>query len=199
MSIHKLIKQKMTEQLPKQLNQEEQSDPTQEQGVDIMPDDIEVRFDAKSGTILLGLGGKEKVNPALIDDLESQGFSPKEELHMTVIGFKQGKEIKQLLKQNPDLLEQIQKLIAETEWGIAPSGERYAMSKQYDNEEQPRESIIEMVTCEGGRDFIAKLNALTGLNLEEQPPHVTLATKGSPSGIGVNTAQDIIELGRKIS
>ncbi len=152
------------------------------------------RFDAKTGTILLDIRDETLIDSDEAAQLAAEGFQPKVELHQTVIGFKQGRQIKKAIKARPELADQIAELAETTEWGAQPTGERYRLRKQYEGEDEPRESIIEMVETPGAGGFIAQLNELTGLALEEQPPHVTLYTKGNPQGIGVNTAQDIIDL-----
>lgn len=158
----------------------------------------EVRFDSSRGTLLLGLGGKEQLDPQFLETAENTGFTPKDELHLTVIGFKQGKQLKKLIKKYPEIADKIAGLASEIEWDIQPTGERYRLTRRYEGEDVPRESIIEMVDCPGGEKFINQLNILTGLELEELPPHVTLATQGNPQGIGINTIQDIIDLGQRI-
>lgn len=160
---------------------------------------IEVRFDGKTGTLLLGLGGAERLDQQSQTDTKEQGFTIKDQLHLTVIGFKQGSQLKKAIKENPLLEDQITALALNIEWGVEPTGERYMLTKQYENEEAPRQSIIEMVSCPGGEAFVEQLNTLTGLQLEEQPPHVTLATKGNPQGIGINTAADILAAGQRIA
>lgn len=160
---------------------------------------LDVRFDAKTGTLLLGIGDKEMIDPGLLEATEPEGFKPKDELHLTIIGFKQGKLLKAAMKANPELATKIEELATAAEWGIKPTGERYKLSKLYEGEEAPRESIIEMLQCPGAENFFASINELTGLELQEQPPHVTLLTKGNPQGIGITTAQEIIELGERVS
>ncbi len=189
----------MTEKLTKQFGSPtSETEAPLEQG-EKEHESVEVRFDAKTGTLLLGLGGKERLDPQFLEDAESNGFCAKDELHMTVIGFKQGKQLMKAIKQYPELADKIATLAGETEWGIQPTGERYNLTKQYEGEDTPRQSIIEMVACPGGESFIGQLNTLTGLQLEEQPPHVTLATQGNPQGIGINTGQDIIDLGQRMA
>lgn len=160
---------------------------------------LDVRFDAKTGTLLLGLGGEEIIDPDVMGAAESEGFKPKDEFHLTVIGFKQGKLLKAAIKANPELAASVEKLATEIEWGIQPTGERYKLSKLYEGEDAPRESIIEMLQCPGAENFFASINELTGLELQEQPPHVTLLTKGNPQGIGITTAEEIKELGERVS
>lgn len=160
---------------------------------------VEVRFDPKRGTLLLSLGGEENLDPSFTETAVAEGFEPKSELHMTVIGFKQGRLLQKAIKNDPELAEQITQLANNTEWNIQPTGEKWHLTRQYDGEEVPRESIIEIVSCPEADEFIESLENITGLGIEEQPPHVTLATRGNPQGIGVNTADDIINNGIKIS
>ena len=158
-----------------------------------------VRFDAKSGTLLLSLGSEEIVDPGVKEAAEAEGFEIKDKLHLTVIGFKQGKLLKAALKANPELATEIEELAMTAAWGVKLTGERYKLSKLYDGEDTPRESIIEMLQCSGIEDFFTRINSLTGLDLHEQPPHVTLFTKGNPKGIGITSAEEIEELGKPIS
>ena len=171
----------------------------EESDIKIEPENIGVNFDPKVGTLLLGLGGIENLAPNLLEDISKLGFTPKAELHLTIIGYKQGNMLKRVIIDNPELAEKIAILAQSIDWNIQSTKERYMLTKQYNGEDTQRQSIIEMVICLENEDFINQLNTITGLNLEEQPPHVTVATKGNPQGIGINTYQDIVSLGEKLN
>lgn len=159
----------------------------------------EIRFDETKGTLLLGLDGKEQIGPELAAYVESQEFSVKDEFHLTLIGFKQGVQLKKAFEQNPELANEVAALTESIDWRIYDTGEFYKLTKRYEGEDAPRQSIIEMKSCPATEAFIDRLNYATGLELQVQPPHVTLATRGDAAqGIGLNTDQDLLDFGERI-
>ena len=156
-----------------------------------------VRFDQRSGTLLLDLGGGEIISPLYLSTIEHLGFVPKSEIHVTVLGFRQGKILASLMRRHPKLIADVEQLVASTEWRVLPIGERYILTKQ-NNEEPEKQSIIEMIQFSGVTEFITELCKLTGADFYEQVPHVTLATKGDPMGIGIYTLVDLDEFGTRI-
>lgn len=153
---------------------------------------VSPRFEPEHGTLLIDV---EDVSSVVSESTrafaESHGYALKPEIHLTVIGFKQGGALKRVLKQDPGLEQKVCDLIERTGWSFSKTGEFYHVERQSEGEDAPRESIIEMVECPSVAGFITALNDLTGLQLEEQPPHITLATRGNPKGIGINTQNDL--------
>lgn len=158
----------------------------------------EVKLDEQTGTVLLGLDGEGQIGPELAAYMESRGFPPKAEFHLTLIGFQQGVRLKKAFDENPELADEVAALARSIDWRIHDTGEFYELTKQYEGEDPPRQTIIEMKSCPAAEDFIRQLNDLTGLKLQEQPPHVTLATRGRAQGIGLYTFRDLLERGERI-
>lgn len=151
-------------------------------------------LDTKTGTILVDLVDPTSLSQDILDQAVAEGFTPKNKKHLTILGFKQGKMLANYIKQNPEIAEAIIKLLDSTNIDIQPTGEGMRLSKQFQGEESPRESIIEMVSCEQIPEIINQINQLTGLALVEQPPHITIATKGNPQGIGINSQAELEEI-----
>lgn len=129
------------------------------------------------------------------------------------MGFKNGSEIKKILKQLPTeeqqvKLEEIQNLINSTDWSFTPEEKIYHISKEYKtidpkNKEvelsEIRESYIQRVQMKVMQDFYEKLNVILGSNLQSPPPHVTLYTNGTDKekakmGIGINSEEELLQL-----
>ncbi|MCA9308864.1 hypothetical protein KC973_00650 [Candidatus Saccharibacteria bacterium] len=160
---------------------------------------VSPRFEPGHGTLLIDV---EDVSSVVSESTrafaESHGYTLKPEVHLTVIGFKQGGALRKMLKQHPELERQVLELTERTDWSFNKTGEFYRVERQSEGEDVPREAIIEIVECSSAVGFITALNDLTGLQLEVQPPHITLATKGNPKGIGINTQDDLGRLAHPI-
>jgi hypothetical protein len=172
-----------------------------------------ISFNEKRHALLLDIN-KGAVD---LDDIEvrawNNGFEEKDEFHITVIGNRNAGEIKKLLKRmseegRAEILSKIKSLIESTDWGFVIEPRRYHITKDYKspapgnkNEElkEHRESYVQMVSVPGLKRFYEELSALIGANLETQPAHITLYTKGSDMekakmGIGINSQADFEKL-----
>jgi hypothetical protein len=166
-------------------------------------------FDEKNNTLLLGVD-KTSFDAGDVTALaEKNGFAEKDEFHITVLGFKNGAEIKKILKKiSPEEREKkmsdIHALVESTDWGFIYGDERYRIQKEYPqdkNAEVPdqRETYIQLVQLPAIEEFYGKLNAILGTSLEAPPPHVTLFTKGTDekkarAGIGINSESEFASL-----
>lgn len=150
---------------------------------------LRVRFDAADGTLLLDLGDSAVISKRYINKIRKLGFDLKPELHVTILGFRQGRLLVELIQQDTSFARQIMELADKVKWSVYPSGLRYILQKEKDN--ILKQSIVEIVHLKGGADFITGLNTLTGASFYEQVPHVTLATKGDPGGIGIYSQEDL--------
>jgi hypothetical protein len=163
---------------------------------------IEVKFDAKKMTLLLGLS--ESVDPSTAEKLKANAFDPKEELHVTILGFKNGGKIAKALKALPEderqaRVDAITAAAQDTEWSVSPTGELYGIEKQYDGEDEPRRSVVELVDCPQVTGFYDTVtSAVPGVELEVPPTHVTLGTQGNPQGIGLNSPDELSQLGHRL-
>mgnify|MGYP001608645131 FL=1 len=170
-------------------------------------------FDEGKNTLLLDLD-KSTVDLDAIKELaEKKGFEQKGEFHITVLGFKNGGEVKKALKALPEperqnALVQIKSLVDSTDWNFTFDPKRYHISKEYVSPDpknkgaelrERRESYIQMVDLPGMKIFYDKLNAILGTNLEAPPAHITLYTGGddkekSKMGIGINTESEFLKM-----
>lgn len=170
-------------------------------------------FDTRNNTLLLRVS-KDSVDLSDIRKTADQnGFDEKNELHITVLGFKNGGEIKKILSKLPaeeqqKKIAEIQVLIESTDWSFAPEKSKYHISKEYKTQDpknkgveisEMRESYIQKVHMQAMKGFYGKLNNILGSNLESPPPHITLFTSGSDRekakvGIGINSEAELAQL-----
>lgn len=134
----------------------------------------------------------DDVNKTLLLDIKSgiekggiEDFDPKEEYHLTVIGFPIGKKIKEASQEVQD---KVKELIDNTNFTISLKPEKYKIKKTYKTGE--RESIIQLASVPEINNFYKKLSEILGEELPEPFPHITLATKGDKMGIGVTSKAD---------
>lgn len=168
-----------------------------------LPPNVEVKFDEKNMTLLLGLS-KELVDPEVSAKLSEQEFEPKSELHMTAISFRKGNIIKKALKkldetQRQIAIDAIRDFANNAEWDITPTGEFYAIEKSYDGEEMPRRSLVELVDCPQLAELYDKIRAMApDLELDAPPAHITLGTQNHPQGIAINSVAELQQFGQPV-
>src|SRR3989338_1742176 len=170
-------------------------------------------FDTKNNTLLLHIQ-KDSIDLSGIGEVAKQkGFDEKKEFHITILGFKNGGEIRRILKKLPPeeqqaKIGQIQALIEETDWSFKPTPTQYHLKKEYKTPDpknpggeisELRESYVQMVELPAMQSFYGKLNAIMGTNLQSPPAHITLYTNGSnkeaaKAGIGINSDAEFTEL-----
>ena len=161
----------------------------------------EIRFPEEKMTLLLNVK-KEDIDLKKYQEI-SKGFEQKSEFHITIIGFRGGKEIKKallLLNQSNQfiMIEKIKTLVGETDWDYFFLNVAYQISKEYSNTDK-RESIIQLAEVPGFVKFYDSLNEMLNLQLEYPLIHATLFTRGtdlekSKMGIGINSEIDFFEL-----
>ncbi|MDP3697208.1 MAG: hypothetical protein Q8R55_04230 [Candidatus Taylorbacteria bacterium] len=155
-------------------------------------------FNPEKFTLLLKVGqnltGLDQADLALV--AKENGFEKREGLHITVLGFRNGKQVKETLEKMWDketVTEQIISMAEEMDWTFEPLPERYFISKD------SRESIIQMVKLESMHHFFDRLNEMLSTNLAVPPAHITLYTKGidersGMSGIRVDSWEEFEKL-----
>ncbi len=154
-------------------------------------------FNTEKFTLLLGiddnLPGLELGDLAL--EAVRKGFEKKKELHITVLGFRNGKKAREALEKTNNketVIEQIISIAEEMDWNFEPLPEKYFISKD------SRESIIQMVKLENMSHFFDRLNEALGTNIEAPPAHITLYTKGTDEksymGIGIDSWEELKQL-----
>lgn len=145
--------------------------------------------------------------PEVIAYLQVNGYQPKQDSHITVIGFQNGRKLKNL---TPAQLQEIATMVSTTRFGYSELPEGYAITKEYPpdpqkpgTEKEVRESVIQMVRVPNVTQFLQTVQERFGIQLEEPPLHITLATKGSNpkthmTGVGISTRAELQALGRSI-
>lgn len=166
-----------------------------------------ILFDREKGTLLLSLSEEDISIPKfLIDKAKQNSFAKKEEFHITVFGFGAGQRILKKLDTEPtnkeDLLNKIQVLAENTNWGIDLTNQFYHLKKTYKNKdgaEEYRESYITMMKTNSISLFVKEVSAIINTHLDTPPPHTTLYSKSSIednmlAGIGVGSEEDLKKL-----
>lgn len=172
-----------------------------------------ISFDEGKNTLLLDID-KGVVDLSVLKEIaDKNGLDPKGDFHITVLGFKNGGEIKKVLKGLPEekresVILQIKSLVETIDWGFSFESQKYHISKEYVSQDpknkgtelrEQRESYIQMVNLPGMKIFYEKLNAILGTSLEAPPAHITLYTGGSDKekskmGIGINTQDEFSKM-----
>src|SRR3989338_3391950 len=171
-----------------------------------------VNFDENKYTLLLGVNKNTIDWNALSTMAQKNGFDQKDEIHITIIGFAAGGEIRKVLErpgvERDNTLRDLHSLIDKTDWRFKLEPKRYHIQKEYiirdrrgnaaDSVEH-RESYIQMVSVQALEDFFAELNRPLGINFIPPPTHVTLYTHGdnperARMGIGINSREEFLSL-----
>lgn len=174
-------------------------------------------FDTRNNTLLLRVGKKSLNLESVRTHAEQNNFDEKSEFHITILGFKNGAEIKKYLRklsseEQQAKLAAIQALIAGTDWSFIPEKRIYHITKEYKtpnpqtktvNVSETREAYIQMVRLPALKGFFTRLNNMLGINLESPPTHVTLYTNGTnkeraKAGIGINSETELAQLNPKL-
>ena len=161
----------------------------------------EIRFSEENMTLLLDVK-KEDIDLKKYQSV-SKGFEQKSEFHITIIGFRGGKEIKKVLSSmslsdQKIFIERIKTLACETNWNYSFINIAHKISKDY-SETDKRQSIIQIAEVCGLVQFYNDLNEMLNIHLEYPLEHVTLFTRGtdmekSKMGIGINSEIEFFAL-----
>lgn len=172
----------------------------------------QVTFDENKYTLLLGVN-KDAIDWNAVSAVaQNNGFDQKDELHITIIGFTAGGEIRKVLERLREgrggILEHLRSLINSTDWRFCFEPERYHIQKEYvirnrqgntaDSVEH-RESYIQLISIPTIEDFFAELNRMLGTDFLPPPTHITLYTRGdnrerARMGIGINSKEEFLAL-----
>jgi hypothetical protein len=125
------------------------------------------------------------------DYVKNADFEPKDETHITIIGFRVGRIIKGLSEGKKDA---INNLIAATNFSFTRTGDLFTITKDYpENKYQKahtRQAVVETINLPALNNFYKKLSEIVGQELEVPFPHITIGTRGNSMGIGVNSKAD---------
>jgi hypothetical protein len=137
-----------------------------------------VDFNAEQGFLLVQLDKDSYGLPDQEVMYQSRPFTPKDELHITIVSNKAAEALKSYLDQNNP--ERIHELINETHWSYRRLPLFYHV-----RDEDGAETIIQMVKMPELAQFYRQLSRMLGYELEPPPAHVTLFTRETEKGIGI--------------
>ncbi len=168
-------------------------------------------FNTEKCTVLLDVDARLIYTDTLKVFAEQNGYSPKNEFHVTIIGYGQGKRIIEAFAplseaERSSRYDDIARLIKRTDWTIDSKQQLWHARKEYDyndhvtNERvhETRETILQPLTLRLD-EFYKSLSGIVGTEITSQFPHITLYTKGtdpvrSRVGIGINSEQEFQSL-----
>jgi predicted NAD-dependent protein-ADP-ribosyltransferase YbiA (DUF1768 family) len=148
------------------------------------------RFSPKSKSLLI----KVKI-PSAAKDIPA-GFTPKEETHLTVWGFPEGKQLQKIFEEDPKKAGIVQKLIEKADLSYTERPEVYKierdieMFKDWANQDLGKhmvheEAMIQLVDAPGVNALIDAVNKELGTKFPYPYPHISFAVKGTKFGIGI--------------
>lgn len=120
-------------------------------------------------------------------DIEVLGeiFTPKDELHVTLISGKIGLYFQEKIKQDKTLDSLLAKTFEEIDWSFEQTGRVHILSRA--KKKVIQQTIIMLVKMRGVTEFYDQLKALELIDTTTPvpPAHVTMYTHNCPLGIGV--------------
>ncbi|GAB2628251.1 hypothetical protein GCM10027191_26660 [Novilysobacter erysipheiresistens] len=122
-------------------------------------------------------------------EIDGVAFTPKPELHITVIGNRLGRELREVFAA-AWLRVAVAVAFDALDWRYTSSGRTWLLRKSYveDGRLRVAHSIIERVELPAMAPFHRELERLLGRQLPVPPPHVTLYVAERAQGIGVSSA-----------
>jgi hypothetical protein len=143
-----------------------------------------------------------------VSSVAQVGFDPKSETHVTIIGFPNGRKVMRAVKQNPEIEQAINRLIARSDFRFTPTGRAFEIEKEYAayrdrntgeviTPGHTRQALIEEVEMPGLARFYGELSELIGEELAVPYPHISLGTRLDPRGIGINSVAEFEALNPK--
>ena len=153
-------------------------------------------FNAK-GTVLIDLAYESfllsKV-PVLVDGIY---YTPKDELHVTLVGEEVSSILQHKIKQDPKNIEVLVHIFESIDWAFDKTGPVHILSSSKKSKVQ--KSIIMLIDMPGMTTFYQQLKSF-GLipgKTPIPPAHVTLYTYNCPPGIGVPCNETLRTLSKK--
>lgn len=149
--------------------------------------------------MLLPLSIEDVIPRNLRVRLEAQRFAIKDELHVTVFDDKPGSDVRKQVdalthQHRQDVADLIKRIVSGSVWEIIPESTYRVLTKKYDGEAEPRESVIQLVKCPQLDSFYSELGSLLH-HIVVPPAHITLATRGNARGIGISSMDDLVNYG----
>lgn len=157
-------------------------------------------LNAQTATFLLRID-PELVNVDSVQDVaDKKGLSEKDEFHITIIGSKTAEQILESSEfSHEETVSFIEKPSKQFQWSFEFVSEYYFISKKYEEYNEARESIIQLIDLSELKDFYVELNEYFGTSFDTPFPHLTLFTSSTKPennlrGIGIYSEQQFREL-----
>jgi hypothetical protein len=159
-----------------------------------------IRFFPDKANLLLDVALNDISIPESIRDFaEENNLREKEELHITVFGFREGKRIIETMDKSKDAA--LMDLIENADWSYREKSEFYMLNKefQFKTGGEKRESIIVKLDMPYIDDFVEEASSILDIQLNKLMPHITLYTKSTNmdnmlAGIGIDSEDDFLSL-----
>jgi hypothetical protein len=129
--------------------------------------------------------------------LDSIAYTPKDELHVTLVGEKVGAILQNKIELLPRTSELLGHVFDDIDWSFKRSGPLHVLSRQ--NKNSVQKSIIMLIDMPGVASFYHQLKLLELIpdDTAIPPAHVTLYTHNCPTGIGVPSENILNSLSEK--
>ena len=152
----------------------------------------------QAGTVVLPVPEASWPPPSAPVVLHGCCFSPKSELHVTIVGSALGAGLRAELESNTLDEACLAAAFHAQTWQLERTGPcmRLRRLRESVGPEAPADaaSLIERIGLPAMAGFHAELGRLLGCGLPVPPPHVTLYTHGDESGIGVPDEATLLTL-----
>lgn len=149
---------------------------------------------AKNATVIWRIE-QPSVDPELHDRLLAEGFEPKREHHITLIGTMAAAHVSDLDALREAVARRRPSLRA-ADLRLDDELYRIERPKVIDGVAHPRETLIALARSAWIGVFIDGVNSELGADIPKPFPHATLYTRGSAiarRGIGIETVQEFME------
>ena len=151
----------------------------------------------ENGTVLIELAPESFCLAKNEIEVFGEIFTPKEELHVTLVGEKIGLIIRDKIKHDQTIDKLLKKTFEEINWSYKQTGPVHILSRS--KEGVVEKSVIMLIEMPGVTTFYDQLKALGLIDLQTPvpPPHVTMYTQNCPLGIGVPNDEALNRLSRE--
>ena len=136
--------------------------------------------------------------------VQGERFEPKDELHVTVIGKKAGSVIQKKILMDPGIESTLRQDFEEIDWSFKLGGVVHLLSREKEKPEQGEavleKTVLVRLQMPGMAIFYKRIKSikLATENMAVPPPHITLYTRNSPSGISVPNDDALEDLTERI-
>jgi hypothetical protein len=155
-----------------------------------------VQFDAEEGTIIMPIDPVDVSPP--IDAILEGGvrFNPKSELHITILGRIQAKNLKAKGITHEQIAGLLQRL--PRSWRVARQGRWWRIDHPDWDNGRGRSSIIQEVQCREAEVFFVGLTRETGVAVTSPPFHITWYVYHDDRGIPVPDVASLEKYGTRL-